>query len=84
MLKNALILSVIVLFAAVIGYLLIDRGRLQHELAISQQNVLNMQKESRADQNTWKKMYTDCVSENNTLIAKMKELSSASKPSARN
>jgi hypothetical protein len=80
MLRNAGIVSVMVLFAAAICYLLIDRGRLQGELKISRQNVLNMQNEARADQEAWEKMYTDCASEKNTLIAKMKELSASAGP----
>jgi hypothetical protein len=71
--------TVAVLLAAVIiiGYLMIERRKFTRELNALRQNEATLRREAELENSAWKKLYTDCVNENKSLIEKMKHVSAS-------
>ena len=75
--KNVVILAL--LFAAVLGnvYFAYERSSLKKQCDRLRHIEAQMKKDSEAEKQAWTKLYKDCVEENNVLVSKLKELSSA-------
>jgi hypothetical protein len=70
-----LIIPVVALAILVIAYLLYERRELTREINRLRQNEAGLRREAELENTAWKKLYTDCVTQNKTLVAKLKDVS---------
>jgi hypothetical protein len=82
--KNIFLIVALAVTLLVTGYLLVDRFTLKRELKVCRKAESELKKDIAADKKVWSALYKDCVEENNTLIAKMKEYSRSSIGSSSN
>jgi hypothetical protein len=73
--KNVFLIVALAVTLLLTGYLLVDRSNLKKELKVCRKNESELKKDLESDKETWSAIYRDCVEENKTLIAKMKEYS---------